>query len=328
MGALLDEVRAQHTALDTLRRSLASGRLHHALLFDGPSGVGKTLTAFGFAQALVCERRSPDKTDACGACSACGRAVPRGEKHLSVHPDVIVIARGAYEPAAIGRRTQESQDISIDQIRTLVLARAAFPPHEGRARVYVIRDADELSTPAANALLKTLEEPTRGTYFILVTAKSGTLLSTIRSRAQRIRFGFLPDDVVAHVATSKGIDAELATRLAPLAGGTVDALLRLADATTAAGLETFVARALEAIDAQHVGPALELAAEAKQAKGAIEGNLEALAARFAYEGRRLGPGAMQAAARHQLASKAISDLARNASAQLTVEAMLLKMRRT
>src|SRR6202034_694142 len=112
-------------------------------------------------------------------------------------------------------RTQESQEISIDQVRTLVLARAAFAPHEGRAKVFIVRRADELSTSAANALLKTLEEPNNRTHFILLSAQADSLLSTIRSRTQRVRFAALPDAVVTKLLAARGVDAFRALEIAP-----------------------------------------------------------------------------------------------------------------
>src|SRR5579864_5978176 len=204
--SLLSTVRAQPTAVDTLRRALTANRVHHAYLFDGPDGVGKERTALGLAQALVCERRSPGSPDACGACRACARAVPRAGEGRPLHPDVVVLERGLYDPAAIGRRTPETQDLSIDQVRTLVLARAAFPPVEGRAKVFIVRRAEELSQPAANALLKTLEEPGPRTHFVLMSAVANALLATIRSRTQRVRFGLLPDDVVTELLTERGVE--------------------------------------------------------------------------------------------------------------------------
>ena len=78
-SSLLSSVLAQETAVATLRRALERDRVHHAYLFDGPEGIGKDLAAFGLAQALVCEHRGVDrpKGEACGACGACARAVPR-----------------------------------------------------------------------------------------------------------------------------------------------------------------------------------------------------------------------------------------------------------
>jgi DNA polymerase III subunit delta' len=220
--ALLSDVLAQPTAISTLERALASGRVHHAYLFDGAPGVGKEMAAFGLAQALLCERRAVGEARACGACSACARALPREETRRPVHPDVIVVERGLYEPAQIGRRAPESQDISIDQVRTLVLARSAFGPHEGRAKVFIIRRAEELSVPAANALLKTLEEPGARTHFVLVTAQADLLLPTILSRTQRVRFASLPDEIVARLLTARAagaVDAARAAEIARLSAG-------------------------------------------------------------------------------------------------------------
>ncbi len=317
---------AQPTARDTLERAISLGRVHHALLFDGPDGVGKELAAFGLAQALVCERRKPTEGHACGACSACSRAEPKGETNRPSHPDIIVIERGAYDPATIGRRTQETRDISIDQIRALVLARAAFAPHEGRARVYVVRRTEELSTPAANALLKTLEEPSRNSYFILITSRPGSLLATIRSRTQRVRFGSLPDDVVATIAERSGMEKEHARSLALLADGSASALLALNDPAAVQARDAFVVRAMAAVDAPHIGPGMDLAAEAKQTKEGLDELLSALAAHLASKGRIQGPDALRTANQYWCVMRAITDLDRNASTQLTIESMVLRMR--
>ncbi|HLK38952.1 MAG TPA: DNA polymerase III subunit [Polyangiaceae bacterium] len=327
--ALLAGVRGQPTAVETLRRGLAAGRVHHAYLFDGPNGVGKERAAFGLAQALVCERRSQGSADACGECRACARAVPRPGEGTPLHPDVVVLERGLYDPAAIGRRSPETQDISIDQVRTLVLARAAFSPHEGRAKVFVVRRAEELSLPAANALLKTLEEPGARTHFVLLTAVADSLLPTILSRVQRIRFGALPDDVVAALLVERGTDAAQATELARLAGGSMAMALVLADPEASARREEFVSRALGALEATDIGAALELAEEAKKvARDVLLVQMETLAVALAARARA-GPSeraADVAAARHSIALAAMQQVDANASAQLAVEAMLLKMR--
>lgn len=331
MPALLPTVLAQPTAIETLRRALAAGRVHHAYLFDGPEGVGKERAAFGLAQALVCERRANGSPDACGACSACGRAVPRSGETRPVHPDVAVLERGLYDAAAIGRRTPETQDLSIDQVRTVVLARAAFGPHEGRAKVFVVRRAEELSVAAANALLKTLEEPGPRTHFVLITATPDALLPTIRSRTQRVRFGSLPNGVVANLLVERGVERERAETLARLAGGSMATAAALADPDASAKRDAFVARAMEAVDAPEAGAAYDLAAEAKGAdKEEVARLLSALAAALAVQsaGSAAQPDARadSAAARYSLALAAIGQLEGNASAQLALEAMLLRMR--
>ncbi|MFO0678130.1 MAG: DNA polymerase III subunit [Polyangiaceae bacterium] len=326
---LLDTLRSQDVAVRTLARALASGKVHHAYLFDGPDGVGKELAAFGLAQALVCETPSPEGL-ACGACSACTRAVPRGASRVPVHPDVVVLEKGLYEPAQIGRRSPETQELSIDQVRTLVLARAAFPPHEGRARVFVIRRADELSTSAANALLKTLEEPLARTHFVLLTANPGELLATVRSRTQRLRFSPLPESVVAELVTARGVPAERAKDVARLARGSVSLATSLADEEAARAREAWIARAMDAAAAKTLGPALELGEEAKKDKGALPAHLEALALAFAEKTSGVAAGSPldveRASQRYDAVRAALRQLDGNASAQLVVETMFIRMR--
>ena len=331
MASLLTTVQAQPTAVETLRRALAAGRVHHAYLFDGPDGVGKERTAFGLAQALVCERRKEGAPDACGECRPCLRAVPRQGESRPLHPDVMVLERGLYDPATIGRRTPETQEISIDQVRTVVLSRAAFAPHEGRAKVFIVRRAEELSTSAANALLKTLEEPGARTHFVLLSATADALLPTIRSRTQRVRFGALPAAVVAGLLSAQGVERAHAEEIARLAGGSMATAMTLSDPDASAQREDFVSRALAALETQDLGGALELAEEAKKGdKAALVVQIEALASALAMQARA-SAGSMDrradtAAARHALALAAVRELDGNASSQLAVEAMLMKMR--
>ena len=329
MPSLLSSVRGQPTALDTLRRAIAGGRVHHAYLFDGPKGVGKERTAFGLAQALVCEVRSAGTADACGTCRACVRAVPKPGEGRPLHPDVVLLERGLYDPVTIGRRSPETQDLSIEQVRTLVLARAAFPPLEGHAKVFIVRRAEELSQQAANALLKTLEEPGARTYFVLLSSTADALLPTIRSRTQRVRFGALPDDVVEQLLGDQGVAH--ASSIARIAGGSMATALVLGDPEASARRDDFVARAMAALDSPNFGAAMELAEDAKKVgKDVSITQLEALAAALGAQAHDAAsrPDRMPdvAASRHALALAAIQELEANASLQLAIEAMLIKMR--
>jgi DNA polymerase-3 subunit delta' len=329
VASLLSSVVGQSTAVDTLRRALASDHVHHAYLFEGPEGVGKERAAFGLAQALVCERRAPGGADACGECRACVRAVPRPEERRPIHPDVVVLERALYEPTTIGRRTPETQDLSIDQVRTLVLARAAFPPHEGRAKVFIVRRAEELSISAANALLKTLEEPGARTHFVLLSAVPDSLLPTIRSRALRVRFGALPDEAIAALLRERGL--ERADAVASVAAGSMATALLASDPEASARREQFVSRALAALDGRSLSAALELAEEAKKvSKDDLVAQLEAFALALGAKARSAagaaGRAAETAAARHALALAAVRQLDGNASAQLAFEAMMIRMR--
>ncbi|MBX3191421.1 MAG: DNA polymerase III subunit [Labilithrix sp.] len=341
---LLSTLKAQETARRTLERALEHDRVHHAYLFVGPDGVGKELAAFGLAQALVCEKRGASEQGglfgasapsflACGSCSACQRAIPRPEERTPLHPDTIVIERGLYAPQTIGRRSPETQDISIDQIRTLVLARAAYAPHEGRAKVFVIRRAEELSVSAANALLKTLEEPGPRTHFVLLTSQPDALLPTILSRALRVRFAPLPDDVVAELLEARGIAEARAREVARLSGGSVEAGELLADPEASDAREAFVSRALEAVAADDLEPLLALAEDAKKAKGELRERIVALASTFAEHASQAarddgthGRKAEALAARGRIALAALEHFDGNSAPQLVVEAMLTRMR--
>src|SRR5882757_6130445 len=153
------DILGQEPALQTLTRALDTGHVHHAYRFEGPEGVGKEMAAFSLAQALVCVVGG---ARACGVCSACQRAlkISEEEPRVPAHPDVVLVERGLYR----GRiSANEATGISIEQV--------GYRPHEGRALVFIVRAAEELTVSAANALLKTLEEPGRGTHFILLTSR-------------------------------------------------------------------------------------------------------------------------------------------------------------
>lgn len=154
------------TVKQALRTALATGRLSQALLFSGPSGVGKRQFALTLAKVLNCH--APSDNDCCDRCPPC-RQIERGE-----FLDVMLI-----EP--------ETHVLKIDQIRRLV-EYALHKPFQGRARVFLLDPADAMNDQAANALLKTLEEPPPTSFFILLTSRPHQLLPTIRSRCQHYRF--------------------------------------------------------------------------------------------------------------------------------------------
>jgi DNA polymerase III subunit delta' len=339
------DVLGQQHAVETIRRGLSSGRLHHALLFVGPDGVGKELTAFSLACALVC---TVARGEGCGTCSACLRALSStvegaDESHGSsvpLHPDVVVVERGLYPKEVLGRTTDEKTDISVDQIRRVVLARASLPPHEASQRIVIVRRAEEMSVGAANALLKTLEEPSQHTRFVLLTARPGELLPTIRSRTQPVRFGPLADDLVERILLTKGIDAAQAKEVAPLASGSVETGVLLADPERS----TERARAVEALRTAARGPQAALLevtssyANSGDDRRRLRDHLSALMMVEATEVRRLLlsgsqlPGAKDAAvdaalARHDAALVVSEALDHNANVPLALEATWLGLPR-
>ena len=224
MATVFDRIDGQRPAVETLVSALRNGRVHHAYRFEGPDGVGKELAAFALAQSLVCERGGKL---GCGECSACTRAVRIAEEDPRVpqHPDVVLLGRGLYPASALGTASRETVAIGVEQVRRVVLSRVGFTPHEARSLVFIIRDAHELTPQAANALLKTLEEPASHVHFVLLTSQPNRLLDTIRSRTLAVRFGPLPDAVVEAILERHGKPKELAR----LAGGSAAAALVLAD---------------------------------------------------------------------------------------------------
>ena len=151
--------------VELLDNSLKNDRLSHAYIFVGPAGVGKMTTAVNLAQALNCE--SGDRP--CGACASCKRILDLK------HADVQVIDLAG------------KTEISIGQIRELERY-ASLKPFEGRCRVFIIDNAEVMSSEAANCLLKTLEEPPPFVYMILLSSNEKAMLSTILSRCQKLEF--------------------------------------------------------------------------------------------------------------------------------------------
>jgi len=186
-----------------LARAIGHHRLPPALLFSGPSGVGKKTLALAVGRALLCE---VDDGDACDACAACSRAA-RG-----LHPDAILIeADGA--------------SIKIEQVRDVV-REIAGRPFESRARAVVFDEAHLLTEQAQNALLKSLEEPPATSHVFLVTASPQALLPTIRSRCQTLRFSPLPQSrLETHLRERIGLSADEARLRAALSGGSLGAAL-------------------------------------------------------------------------------------------------------
>lgn len=319
----------QDTAVSTITRALEAGRVHHAYRFEGPDGVGKEMAAVALAQALVCTGGDPL---GCGACSACKRAAARspGRPASPLHPDVAIVARNFYPAATIGRKSDELTEISVDQVRTIVLQHASYPPHEGRARVFLIRDADELSTAAANALLKTLEEPRQGTHFVLLSARPDRLLNTIRSRTMPVRFAPLPEAVIRGVLRAQGIPEARHELALELAGGSASAALELCDEEATATRDAFVRRVMEAVEARDLGAAVALAESLEKDKDALKADLRALGASLARRARGevgAAPGAAELSARrYEAVTRAVGRLERNASPALAMVSLVADLR--
>lgn len=178
MARLIEGVVGHQEQIQRLTTLKASGRWPHAMLFVGPNGIGKRKTALAFAQMLVCA----ESPEACGVCGPCLRIEKQqSESLLLVQPDP-----EAARPA-----------IKVDDIRNLLdqLSLASM----GKARIVIIDKADTMNPQAANALLKTLEEPFENVYFILIGREVQAFLPTIRSRSQVVRFVGLNEDEMRQI---------------------------------------------------------------------------------------------------------------------------------
>ncbi len=161
------------STIDSLQRAVTRQRLAHAYLFHGEEAIGKRTTALCFTQALLCEQASSEAgVDACGSCRSCHHIEAR------THPDYFVI-----EPD----RELATPQIKIEQIREIE-QQIMYRPLVGERKICMIDDADRMTIGAANALLKTLEEPPDHSLFLLISSRPASLPATIRSRCQSLRF--------------------------------------------------------------------------------------------------------------------------------------------
>ncbi len=195
----LADLLGQDLARDRMLNMVARSRVPQTLLFAGPQGVGKNLAAVLLAQALSC--REPENGDACGRCPACIQI------QRQLYPDLLHVAA-------------ENQQIKIKQVAE-IQDFISYSPLVGEHRIVIIEDAHKLNLTAANALLKTLEEPAPAVIFILLSHRHHLLLATILSRCLRLQFVSLPQSAVIGI-------------LQQLQGSAGDDVVASADAITAA----------------------------------------------------------------------------------------------
>ena len=214
---------------ESLRRLLASGRVPGSLLFTGMQGIGKKLFALELAKALNCRNRKG--LEACDECSSCKRisrsTFPPFGKDDDDRERLIW-----SEHADVAMARPFKQIIRVKPMRELE-REANFRPFEGAARIFVVEDADTMNDQAANALLKTLEEPPPTSHLILTTSNPTALLATIRSRCQIIRCApIAADEVETFLVEQKHLPAADARLLARTAQGSIGLAL-------AADIETY-----------------------------------------------------------------------------------------
>lgn len=192
------------------RDALAGERMHHGWLLAGKAGLGKRDFAMAAARELVAE--------------------PGTAPQVGDHPDIITLTYGPKDDKgekaqADGKPFELARSIRIKQIRAMQ-RRLITRPTLGSRRVIIIDPADDMEKSAANALLKSLEEPPAGTFFLLVTHRPARLLPTIRSRCRTLRFPLLSDDQIAAMLADEGLAPD--TQAIAAAEGSFGAAVRFA----------------------------------------------------------------------------------------------------
>jgi len=196
---MFDQLTGNELVKQLFRRMLGSGRVPGALLFTGEEGVGKKLFAVEIARALNC--RAPQGVEGCGKCPACVRMSRFNFPQSEDSDDWKKIIWSDH--GDVGMVVAPKRVLLVDQMR-YIEGEANFRPFEGKARVFIVDDADKLNDASANALLKTLEEPPPTSHIILITSRPAMLLPTIRSRCQAIRFSPLTTaEIEQHLLTNK-----------------------------------------------------------------------------------------------------------------------------
>ncbi|SRR5581483_4062942 len=211
--------RGHDAAIELLKSSLSQDRVSHAYLITGPDHVGKSTLARELALALNCatwqgepqgslfgavEPAPQAEPGPCYECSACRKAL------AGAYPDLLLVEQWTTEGSRI-----------IDQIRSIQYA-SGLLPYEGRRKVYVLLQAHDLTLPAQNALLKTLEEPAPTVCLILAATTTQALLPTVVSRCQQIQLRAPSAEVIARALEDlRGLEASEADSLAKLSAGRI-----------------------------------------------------------------------------------------------------------
>lgn len=229
MADAFENILGQPQVREFLRASMTAGRVSHAYLFAGPAGSNKTMAAYALAQAVMCPKgpKGP-RGGSCGECSACDRVMRKK------HPDVRY-----YAPAG-------ANGYLVEQIREIV-ADTALAPIQARRKIYIIDRVDQLGTAAANAFLKTLEEPPADVVLILLGRTRESVLPTILSRCQVVPFRHIPaTEAAGIVRQNTGASLELSRVAIEACGGSIT---RAVEFLKAPGNErlAFRSRVLEAL---------------------------------------------------------------------------------
>ena len=242
---LFREIIGQEATKEQLRRAVREGRIPHAQLFSGISGIGKLQLALAYAQYLNCPNRTSE--DSCGTCPTCLQF-----EHLQ-HPDLhfvfpivgsdetcdafldqwraMILNKHYFDledwHKALGVETKQS--MIYEKESGEILRKLSLKPHGNGYKVMIIWQPEKMNITTSNKLLKILEEPSEKTVFILVSEHPEMLLATIQSRVQAVRVPRLDVKTISDALQHRGIDATRATDIARIANGSYLAALKKSD---------------------------------------------------------------------------------------------------
>lgn len=239
-------------AASMLAGAYRAGKLHHGLLFAGPPGIGKATLAFHLACHLFTHPDTATAPETLGTPDPASQAFRLVAQ--DAHPSLLHLTRPYVE-----RDKKFKTVITVDEIRR-VHRFLSLTSHDGGYRVVIVDPADDMNISAANALLKSLEEPPPRTAFILITHSLGRLLPTIRSRCQIVRLNPLDPDDLGSLLRALGVEGEGDEMLAERAQGSARnavLLTQFGGAEIVEALDRIVAaRAFDIAEAQRLGDAV------------------------------------------------------------------------
>ena len=250
-----------------VQAEIQEGKLPHALLLTGPEGVGKKTFASLIAASLLCGGQAPRP---CGQCPSCIQF------DAGTHPDFIQVQAGVpISPDADKGRTT----IPVDDIREIV-RQTGVHAYSGERRVILIQEAERMTPAAQNALLKTLEEPPAGTFFLLTCVAQDMLLPTIVSRCRSLRLHPWEDSIVEQVLRRAGVSADRAESSVRLAGGSIGKAIKMSADENYWRFQDRVREDFFGCD--HRSDIFRVSAEWKERKEDLEALLDALETGFEY----------------------------------------------
>jgi DNA polymerase-3 subunit delta' len=325
----MKSVVGHHEAQRLLVREALSGQVRHAYLISGPERIGKTTLALEFARLLQCQGRDAGSPEPCGACGSCRR-----------------IAAGSHPDARLVVRPADKRILPVELVREVIHA-ANLAPSVGPWRIFILPEVERMAAAAANALLKTLEEPPERVVLLLTCSEPETLLPTVVSRCQLVPTQPpTPDEIRKALVEQWNVEPQRAEQLAALSHGHIgwaidaaqrpeierarsESLARLISLTGASRDERLRAAAMLASDTDAARVVVELwlvwwrdvvlaACGAQRLSSAGEARAEA-----ERQGSALGLERTQSFLSALVAAR--EALEANANPQLTIETLLLDL---